>query len=230
MPPCDARQTGGVTSKDSPVNCDSVAQQPATAASSARGNTPASFGRPCAARGAASVRGRPCSRRASTRIRAVLCARPAPFARPKSSPARRNSSRHMRRKLFTGPRSCVPNTNASGFFFNEKRRAVSSFLAAQCQHIRARSHRSSSRLCCLGWERNHEHLLSLPVDVDPHRFELHMLQLDACLPNNRCSRAASKVAICRLESARGATATAANLERFRVEKSREAGFEAPVTR
>jgi len=119
----------------------------------------------------------------------VVC-QTSPFARPKSSPARR-------------------------FLFNEKRRAVSSFLAAQCQHR---------------WERNHEHLSSLPVDVNPHRFKLHMLQLDACLPNNRCSRAALRVAICRLESAGGATATAANLERFRVEESREAGFEAPVTR
>ena len=159
----------------------------------------------------------------------VVC-QTSPFARPKSSPARRNSSRHMRRKPFTGPPSCVPNTNASGFFFNEKRRAVSSFLAAQCQHIRARSHRSSSRLWWFGVGAQSRTPLSLPVDVNPYRFELHMLQLDACLPNNRCSRAALRVAICRLESAGRATATAANLERFRVEKSREAGFEAQVTR
>ena len=51
-----------------------------------------------------------------------------------------------------------------------------------------------------------------------------------CPSNNRCSRAASREAICRLESAGGSTAPAANLERFRVEKSRKEGFEAPVTR
>src|SRR5712664_2239453 len=31
----------------------------------------------------------------------------------------------------------------------------------------------------LRWERNHEHLSSLTIDVDPYRLELHVLQLDA---------------------------------------------------
>ena len=122
----------------------------------------------------------------------VVC-QSGPFARPKSSPARR-------------------------FFFNEKRRAVSSFLALSANIDMLDLTGRLPAFAVWGWERNHEHLSSLPVDVNPHRFKLHMLQLDACLPNNRCSRAASRVAICRLESAGGATAPAANLKRFRVEK------------